>query len=229
MMNLQVQPLKLLATREVVTKRLDYSTYLNGTTKDELDGLGRLAGNYKIHASKTTIEAVSNELDEGQGVVFESSRGPISDLEHFKEIFEGILRTDLISFIEGTKYFSIVESKTGPRKWVISDVDGVDKVWLTGRGDLKQESSFWGRHDHFIEDGMLVTLYERYNEKMEKILTVRDNIATDKQGNVIREFIWTQANGMQCECNTYCYLNAEFKITKVMWAQREPAHRCTIS
>ena len=50
-MNLQVQPLKVLATREVVTKRLDYSTYLNGTTKDELDGLGRLAGNYKIHAS----------------------------------------------------------------------------------------------------------------------------------------------------------------------------------
>ena len=58
-MSLQVQPLKVLATREVVTKRLDYSTYLNGTTKDELDGLGRLAGNYKIHASKITIGAVN--------------------------------------------------------------------------------------------------------------------------------------------------------------------------
>ena len=103
-MNLQVHPLKVLATREVVTKRLDYSTYLNGTTKDELDGLGRLAGNYKIHASKTTIEAVSNELDEGHGVGFVSSRGPVSDWEHFKEIFEGILRTDLIKLIEGTKY-----------------------------------------------------------------------------------------------------------------------------
>ena len=56
-MNLQVQPLKVLATREVVMNRLDYSTYLNGTTKDELDGLGRLAGNYKIHASKTTFDA----------------------------------------------------------------------------------------------------------------------------------------------------------------------------
>ena len=225
-MSLQVQPLKVLATREVVTKRLDYSTYLNGTTKDELDGLGRLAGNYKIHASKITIDG----LNYGKRTVLVLPSGPVSDWEDFKESFEILqIHPCLIKFIEGKEEFSIVESKTWPREWVISDVDGVDKVWLTGRGDLKQESSFWDRHDHFIEDGMLVTLYERYNEKMEKILTVRDNIATDKQGNVIREFIWTQANGMQCECNTYCYLNAEFKITKVMWAQRVPAHSCTIS
>ena len=58
-MNLGVQSLKELATHEVVTKRLDYSTYLNGSTKDELDGLGRLAGNYKIHASKTTIDGLN--------------------------------------------------------------------------------------------------------------------------------------------------------------------------
>ena len=181
MKNLQVQPLKVLATHEVVTKRLDYSTYLNGTTKDELDGLGRLAGNYKIHASKITIDA----LYEGRRVKFVSPRGgPVSDWEHFKGIFESIYRATLTKFIEGKEEFSIVESKTGPREWVISDVDGVDKVWLIGRGDLKQESSFWGRHDHFIEDGMLVTLYERYNEKMEKILTVRDIIAN----NNLRQF-----------------------------------------
>ena len=157
-----------------------------------MDGLGRLAGNYKIHASKTTIEAVSNELDEGHGVGFVSSRGPVSDWEHFKEIFEGILRTDLIKLIEGTKYFSIVESKTGPREWVISDVDGVDKVWLTGKGDLKQQPYFWDRHDHFIEDGAMI-LYERYNEKMEKIFILRDSITTDKQGNVFRKIMWTLA------------------------------------
>ena len=39
--------------------RLDYSTYLTGITKDELDGLGRLAGSYKIHASKTTIDGLN--------------------------------------------------------------------------------------------------------------------------------------------------------------------------
>ena len=38
-MNLQVQPLKVLATREVVMNRMDYSTFLNGATKQELDRL----------------------------------------------------------------------------------------------------------------------------------------------------------------------------------------------
>ena len=38
-MNLQVQPLKVLATREVVMNKMDYSTFLGGTTKDELDKL----------------------------------------------------------------------------------------------------------------------------------------------------------------------------------------------
>ena len=165
MKNLQVQPLKVLATHEVVTKRLDYSTYLNGTTKDELDGLGRLAGNYKIHASKTTIDALYG----GKRVKFVSPRGgPVSDWEHFKGIFESIYRATLTKFIEGKEEFSIVESKTWPREWVISDVDGVDKVWLTGKGDLKQQPYFWDRHDHFIEDGAIVILNERYNEKMEK-------------------------------------------------------------
>ena len=226
MMNLQVQSLKVLATREVVTKRLDYSTYLNGSTKDELDGLGRLAGNYKIHASKTTIEAVSNELDEGHGVGFVSSRGPVSDWEHFKEIFEGILRTDLIKLIEGTKYFSIVESKTGPREWVISDVDGVDNVWLTGKGDLKQQPYFWDRHDHFIEDGAIVILYERYNEKMEKTFILRDSITTDKQGNVFRKIMWTLA--WEVDLLMVGVTMVYVKIKKVMWAHRVPSYSCTI-
>ena len=57
-MNLQVLPLKVLATREVVMNRLDYSTYLTGTTKEELDRLKMLVGDFKVQASKLTIEAV---------------------------------------------------------------------------------------------------------------------------------------------------------------------------
>ena len=41
-MNFQVQPLKVLATREVVMNRMDYSTFLTSTTKDELDRLDNL-------------------------------------------------------------------------------------------------------------------------------------------------------------------------------------------
>ena len=154
-----------------------------------MDGLGRLAGNYKIHASKTTIDALYG----GKRVKFVSPRGgPVSDWEHFKGIFESIYRATLTKFIEGKEEFSIVESKTGPRKWVISDVDGVDKVWLTARGILKHETLWWYRHDHFIEDGAMI-LYERYNEKMEKIFILRDSITTDKQGNVFRKIMWTLA------------------------------------
>ena len=218
-MNLGVQSLKELATHEVVTKRLDYSTYLNGTTKDELDGLGRLAGNYKIHASKTTIDALYG----GKRVKFVSPRGgPVSDWEHFKGIFESIYRATLTKFIEGKDEFSIVESKNGPREWFISDVDGMNKVWLTRRGDLKQKSSFWHRHDYFIEDGALVILYDRYNENMEKDLNVRNFITADNQGNIFRKFTWTQAWNLNLP-------NVEFKITKVMWAHRVPAYSCTIS
>ena len=60
-MNLQVLPLKVLATRVVVMQRMDYSTYLTGTTKDELDKLDKLAGRYKMHSSKMVIEALDNE------------------------------------------------------------------------------------------------------------------------------------------------------------------------
>ena len=216
-MKLQVQPLQVLATREVVTKRLDYSTYLNGTTKDELDGLGRLAGNYKIHASKITIDG----LNHGKRTVLVSPRGPVepvSDWEHFKDIFEP--HPSLIKFIEGKEEFSIVESKTWP--WVISDVDGRDKVWLTERGDLKQREFLWERLDHFIEDGTLVILYDLYNERMEKITNIRDSITTDKQGNVLRKYIWTEALDDLNEPNV------QFQITKVMWAHKVPAHICTI-
>ena len=58
-MNLQVQPLKVLATRQVVSNRMDYSTYLTGATKDELDRVENLAGKYRIQSSKLTIEAAN--------------------------------------------------------------------------------------------------------------------------------------------------------------------------
>ena len=60
-MNLQVQPLKVLATRKVVMNKMDYSTFLGGTTKDELDKLDKLAGRYRIKSSKLAIEAIDNK------------------------------------------------------------------------------------------------------------------------------------------------------------------------
>ena len=100
-MNLQVQPLKVLATREVVTKRLDYSTYLNGTTKVELDRLDKLEGNFRIQSSKLTIDAF----------VY-GKRLPSDDWEdwekgHLKETMEGGLWTFEDDFIEDGKLVSV--------------------------------------------------------------------------------------------------------------------------
>ena len=40
-MTLQVLPLKVLVSRQVVKRRIDYSTYLIGTAKEELDRLDK--------------------------------------------------------------------------------------------------------------------------------------------------------------------------------------------
>ena len=210
-MNLQVQPLKVLATREVVKKRLDYSTYLNGTTKDDLDRLGRLAGHYKIHDSEITIDALHN----GEKRIFVSTRGPVFDTEDFKGCFSNDLFSDnLINIIEGNEGFSIAESKNGARNWVISDMDGWKRDLLAQRGALTQLSNQWIHCDDFIEDGTLVShknVYQMYNGTISTIVSVRDSITAEKHGNVTRKFTWTQVSNLP---------RTDFKITKVMQAHK---------
>ena len=87
-MSLQVQSLKVLATREVIMKRMDYSTYLTSITKEELHRLNKLGGKYRIKSSKLTIEERYN-----------GNRLPSDDLEYFKERFGKHMPKDLIKFI----------------------------------------------------------------------------------------------------------------------------------
>ena len=88
-MKLQVQPLplKVLATREVVMNKMDYSTYLTGTTKDELDKLDKLAGRYKIQSSNMVIEALDNE--KLWKISQNSYVKPVNDWEYLKECLHG--------------------------------------------------------------------------------------------------------------------------------------------
>ena len=91
-MNLQVQSLKVLATREVMMKRIDYSAYLTGITKEELDRLDKLKGRYRIQSSKMTIEAHYN-----------GRRLPSDDWEYFKECMQGRkMPHNVVKFIEGS-------------------------------------------------------------------------------------------------------------------------------
>ena len=88
---------------------MDYSTYLTGITKEELDRLDMLAGDFRVQASKLTIDASYN----GQ-------RLPSDDWRYFKSCFK--LPTLLIKIIEGIEDFSIVESKSGQRNWAMRDI-----------------------------------------------------------------------------------------------------------
>ena len=210
-MNLQVQSLKVLATREVVTKRLDYSNHLNGTTKDELDRLGRLAGHFKIHDSEITIDA----LRDGEKGIFVKTRGQVFDKEDLKKCFgNDLFSDDLINIIEGNEGFSIAESKNGPRNWVITDTDGWKRDLLVQRGALTQYSGRWIHCDDFIEDGNLVShknVYQMYNGTISTILSIRDSITADKHGYVTRKLTWTQVSNLP---------RTDFKITKVMQARK---------
>ena len=199
-MNLQVLSLKVLATRQVVKNRLNYSTYLNGTVKDELDRLDRIEGNFRIEASKLTVEAH-----------YKGMRLP-DDWGIFKECFKDDLPSSLIKFIEGYKGFKIVEENDERlmRNWYISDVDSRKKNLLYCKGNLFQMNGHLFQFDDFIEDGWFVNVQKAFkmnNGRMEFVSHYQESITTNKQGNVIRRYMWTAPN-------------KDIKITKVMWACR---------
>ena len=202
-MNLQVESLKVMVTRQVVMNRMDYSTFINGTVKDELDGLERLEGKYRIQASRFSIEG----LHGGKML-------PQDDWKYFKECFGNRLPTALVNIIEGKEEFTIVKSKNGPKTWIMCDVNGwKNKALLTKRGSSKQQrSGNWGHFDNFIEDGWLVNTIKAWaihNGKPRLGLDIRDSITVNKNGNVLRVFRWSAPN-------------QGLNVTKTMLACRVP-------
>ena len=182
-MNLQVQPLKVLATREVVMNRLDYSTYLNGTTKDELDRLDKLEGNFRIHSSRLNIETFAY-----------GKRLPSDDWEYFKAymgIYGFPIPRCFIRLIEEltklTEEFRITEWKNRPRTWTLSVGNLAVRNLLTEKGHLKEtmRGSRWTFEDDFIEDGRLVGVkqwHELYNRSMDwLIISVTQSQLTNRE------------------------------------------------
>ena len=179
---------------------MNYSTYLNGTVKDELDRLDRIEGNFRIKASKLTVEAH-----------YKGMRLP-DDWGIFKECFKDDLPSSLIKFIEGYKGFKIVEENDERlmRNWYISDVDSRKKNLLYCKGNLFQMNGHLFQFDDFIEDGWFVNVQKAFkmnNGQMEFVSHYQESITTNKQGNVIRRYMWSAPN-------------KDIKITKVMWACR---------
>ena len=181
-------------------KRIDYSTYLTGITKEELDRLDKLEGKYRIQSTKVTIEAGYN-----------GKRLSSDNWEYFKECFGKRMPSDLIKFIESKPELSIQESRNGLRTWVVFDGLYWKKEFLAKRNDFNRNPwGQWSHSDDFIEDGRLVSvakLYQTNNGKMENVVIRRFSTIIDKEGNVIWEFMWGAPK-------------LDIKITKVMWALR---------
>ena len=201
-MNLQVLPLKVLVSRQVIRDKMDYSTYLNSATKEELDQLKKMAGHFKIQSCELSIE--------GDG------KPALDDWEQVKEYLKENLKDDtaggLVNVMDDTGAFSIYEKgKNGRRFWLVFDVDGRMKHLLSYTSSREKTYSERIQKQDFIEDGKLVHTTKRAeinNEgKMELVFDLSVSFTVDKQDNVIREAI-------------YSLPNKNIKIIIVMWTLR---------
>ena len=172
-MNLQVLPLKELVTRQVLKNRMDYSTYLNGIAKEELDILENLAGKFRIMESEVIVREWPSEK-------------PLDWRTTIR------LPKPLIKFLYGTAVFSIEEQMVdGEKTWIISDVNGEKEDLMPRR--WKEQGNLWIHEEGFIEDGKLVHVTkatELHNGKMRLWLDLYDSFTVDREGNLFRKFIY---------------------------------------
>ena len=202
-MNLQVLPLKVLVSREVVGNKMDYSAFLNGTTKEELDQLKKITGHFKIepHCKLSIVGNEQPEFDDWEQVI-----------EYLKESLKDDTAGGLVNVTDNTGAFSIYEKEeNGRRFWLVSDVDGRKIHLLSNTSYWEETHSERIQRQDFIEDGKLVHTTKRAeinNEgKMELVFDLSVSFTVDRHGNVIRESI-------------YSLPNKNIKIIIVMWTLR---------
>ena len=98
--------------------------------------------------------------------------------------------------MDDTGAFSIYEKeKNGRRYWLVFDVDGRVKHLLSNTSSWEETYSERIQKQDYIEDGKLVHTTrraEKNNEgKMELVFDLNVSFTVDKQGNVIRESIYS--------------------------------------
>ena len=117
-----------------------------------------------------------------------------------------------LSFVNKYPKWKITEKENnGKRFGLVFDVDGRKKHLLSNASYWEETHSERIQRQDFIEDGKLVHTTKRAeinNEgKMELVFDLSVSFTVDKQGNVIREAI-------------YSLPNKNIKITIVMWTLR---------
>ena len=175
-MNVEVLPLKVLVSRQVVRNRVDYSAFLNGTLKEELDRLDMLAGDFRIEDSRVIIDGVKGLSSE--------------DWQERKKY----MPRSVVNPVESNEDFSIVEKTiNGKRTWTINDLSDTETDLMSNMSSCEERSGLWIYSEDFIEDGRLVSfakVSEVYNSKMRLSLHYYQSLIADKQGNLTRRLIF---------------------------------------
>ena len=183
---------------------MDYATYLNGTAKEELDHLNKLAGRFHLDSCDLFID--------GDG----KPPFDVDDWEQVKDYLKENLVDDtaggMVNFMDETEDFSIVEKEeNGRRFWLVSDVDDKKKILSSNPSSWEETFSERIQRQDFIEDGKLahVTKGAQKNSRGElKLLRDRYvSFAADKEGNIIRKSVHNLPH-------------RNIKITMVMWTRR---------
>ena len=152
-MNLQVLPLKVLVSRQVVGNKMDYSAYSNGTTKEELDQLKKMTGHFKIETD-CELRIVGDE----QPAFYDFEQV----IEYLKESLKDDTAGGLVNVTDNTGAFSIYEKEeNGRRFWLVSDVDGREKHLLSNTSSWEETYFERIQKQDFIEDGKLVHTKKR--------------------------------------------------------------------
>ena len=211
--------------RRVIRDRMDYTSYLAGETKIEMDMLDRLAGRFKdVETSEVTVERYlgGNEVphDVCPKIQFLEDKWELPN--NLFKIILGTSQEDLSPSNPADEINIVENSSSGRRNWAIFDVDGYKKRFnLTSQG-WKIGPKHWIHVDYFIEDGKLMLNNKVFvieggmgdqggpkyaNAEQGLIVDCSDSFSTDKKGNLVRKLI----------CS---FPIANIKITAVMSATR---------
>ena len=202
-MNLQVLPLRVLVSRQVIRDRMDYTGYLAGKTKSEMDILDGLAGRFVVQFAGFEFNV---ERYFGGEKVPDDEWHKMNEWEMMPSTVWNFLDGAFASVLDKTTEISIAETyaetpRSGARTWVVSDVHGLKKPFNLTSGGWMHGPHLWVQADYFIEDGKLINRNKVFVTKRPRdgprwtevdqglVMDYQDSFSLDNKGNLVREFI----------------------------------------
>jgi len=194
-MPLPVLSLSVLAARVVVERRLDFSTFLAGRARGELEALGRLEGTYR----EGTMDVTARRFDGTLLPEVEWSKMQQSFLFQRKSIRMLQARGDItVTPMETTTSTPTSSSSTSPsyppedrggggRGWVV-ELAGFGKLRFNLRSRAIVGSSCAGYIQHYVEGGGLKLrrqLEKRKGKRSSRWIETTESFSLDSRDNLV--------------------------------------------